>query len=178
MGESYIIMYTSLQAALFEHEQTFAALLQRVPQVGALRWIGVRPRYRAPLQTVEQVLARADGGLHGDHARPGKRAVTLIQAEHLQAVAQLLGRDAIAPELLRRNLVVSGINLIALKRARFAIGAVVFEGTGSCDPCSRMEAALGPGGFSALRGHGGITARVLEGGVLTIGDSVRLLAQG
>jgi MOSC domain-containing protein YiiM len=144
-----------MQATLFEHEQTFAALLQRVPQVGALRWIGVRPRYRAPLQTVEQVLARADGGLHGDHARPGKRAVTLIQAEHLQAVAGLLGRDAIAPELLdrdaiaprwlRRNLVVSGINLIALKRARFAIGAVVFEGTGSCDPCSRMEAAAWAG---------------------------------
>lgn len=165
-----------MQGALFDVEQTsFKALLTRIPQVGSLRWIGLRPRYRAPMEEVQQVLAHQDGGLHGDHARPGKRAVTMIQAEHLQAVAQLLGRDALAPQLLRRNLVIAGINLIALKRASFAIGPVVFEGTGTCDPCSRMEAALGAGGFNAMRGHGGITARVIEGGVLSVGDEVRLL---
>ena len=163
------------QRALFDAEYGFKALLERVPQVGELRWIGLRPRYRAPMVQAALITAVQDGGLQGDHARPGKRAVTLIQAEHLQVVAQLLGRDAIAPELLRRNLVVAGINLLALKRARFAIGPVAFEGTGSCDPCSRMEAALGPGGFNAMRGHGGITARVVEGGVMSTGDAVRLL---
>jgi MOSC domain-containing protein YiiM len=135
----------------------------------------LRPRYRAPVEIVERVTALQGGGLQGDHARPGKRAVTLIQAEHLQAVAQLLEREAMAPQLLRRNLVVAGINLIALRGATFAIGAIVLEGTGSCEPCSRMEAALGPGGFNAMRGHGGITARVIEGGVLSVGDSVRLV---
>lgn len=163
------------QRVLFDAEYGFKTLLERVPQVGELRWIGLRPRYRAPMVQVAQASAIQDAGLQGDHARPGKRAVTLIQAEHLQVVAQLLGRDAIAPELLRRNLVVAGINLLALKRASFAIGPVVFEGTGSCDPCSRMEAALGPGGFNAMRGHGGITARVVEGGVVSTGDAVRLL---
>ncbi len=154
---------------------TFKQQLAHVPQVGTLLWIGVRPRYRAAVQRLDCVTAHAGGTLQGDHARAGKRAVTLIQAEHLDVVARLLSRDGLAPELLRRNLVVQGINLVALKRSTFSIGAVVLEGTGPCDPCSRMEAAIGPGGFNALRGHGGITARVVEGGVLRVGDAVRLL---
>ena len=72
----------------------------------------------------------------------------------------------------------SAINLLALQHSRFSIGQVVLEGSGGCHPCSRMEAALGAGGFNAMRGHGGITARVLQPGLIRVGDEVALLEAG
>lgn len=150
-------------------------LMETFPRAGCLEWMGLRPERRVPLAGVTHAEVLADHGLIGDHqARhpSGKRQVTLIQREHLAAVAALLGRDAVDPALMRRNLVVSGINLLALRDERFRIGDVLFEGTGPCEPCSRMEEVLGPGGYNAMRGHGGITARVLSGGVIAVGDAV------
>lgn len=132
---------------------------------------------------LDSVVVLADRGLEGDRAaargKPGgKRHVTLIQAEHLPVIAALTGRDALSPALLRRNLAVAGINLTSLKKLRFAIGdEVILVGTGSCDPCAKMERVLGPGGFQAMRGHGGITARIERGGVIRVGDSVRSLGE-
>ena len=151
------------------------ALLSSVPGVGRVEWIGVRPARREPVIAVERVEAREGRGLTGDRFRGGassKRQVTLIQAEHLPVIAQLLGRDRVDPSLLRRNIVVSGINLLSLNGAQFTIGAAVLEGTGPCHPCSRMEETFGPGGYSAVRGHGGITARILTGSIIRIGDPV------
>jgi MOSC domain-containing protein YiiM len=150
-------------------------LLAVMPQVGKLEWIGLRPAQRAPVQAVASVRAEAGKGLIGDRyaESPGsKRQVTLIQAEHLAVIARLSGHASIPPEWLRRNLLISGINLLALKDRPFRIGAVLLEGTGLCHPCSRMEAVLGSGGYNAMRGHGGITARVLEGAELAIGDEL------
>ena len=84
--------------------------------------------------------------------------------------------EAVVPATLRRNLVVSGLPLVALKGRRFRIGEAVFEGTGDCDPCSRMEAALGPGGYNAMRQHGGLCARVIASGSFALGDAVEPLA--
>jgi MOSC domain-containing protein YiiM len=154
-----------------------AKLLATFPHPGRVEWIGVRPERRAAVEAVDRVVA-VEGGLVGDHYAGGKRQVTLIQAEHLYAVAALMRRDvqahplALDPALLRRNIVVSGVNLLALKGRRFRIGEAVLRGTGPCEPCSRMEEALGPGGYNAMRGHGGLTASVVSGGAVRIGDMV------
>lgn len=155
---------------------TLKELIDTLPQLGTVEWIGVRPVRKAQLQVLQQVEVEANHGLAGDHYANsgGKRQVTLIQAEHLSAVASMLGVDTVAPETVRRNLVVSGINLLALKDKRFRVGESMLSFTGLCHPCSRMETELGPGGYNALRGHGGITAQVLHGGTIKIGDTVAL----
>ena len=90
-------------------------------------------------------------------------------------IAALAGVPMVTPQQLRRNLVIAGINLLALKGQRFQIGEVILEGTAPCAPCSKMETALGPGGFNAMRGHGGLCARVLQGGMIRLGDTVSML---
>lgn len=149
-------------------------LFGQFPRAGRVHWIGLRPARDVPMQQVDSVHAESGGGLAGDRyaSGSGKRGITLIQAEHLPVIAALSGHAEVAPSTLRRNLLVSGIPLVALKGRRFRIGEVLLEGTADCDPCSRMEAALGPGGYNAMRGMGGLCARILEGGVIRAGDQV------
>jgi MOSC domain-containing protein YiiM len=155
---------------------TLKTLMARHAGSGRLEWIGLRPAREVPMRAVERVLAQADAGLDGDRYRGGgKRQVTLLQAEHLPVVATLARRETVVAALLRRNLLVSGINVLALKNQRFRIGAALFEGSGPCEPCSKMEVALGAGGYNAMRGHGGICARVLESGEIALGDLVEPL---
>lgn len=149
-------------------------LFGQFPRAGRVQWIGLRPARDVPMQPVDLVEAETGGGLAGDRyaGESGKRGVTLIQAEHLPVIAALSGHAEVAPSTLRRNLLVSGIPLVALKGRRFRVGEVLLEGTDDCDPCSRMEAALGPGGYNAMRGMGGLCARIVEGGVIRAGDAV------
>jgi len=149
-----------------------AELIATWCQPGRLEWIGLRPGRRTGMEVVETVMIAADG-LDGDRSRAGKRAVTLIQQEHLAAIGSYLGQGPVAPEILRRNLVVSGINLAALKGREVQVGDAILRFTVICAPCSRMEEALGKGGYSAVRGHGGWCAEVVRPGMVRLGDAVR-----
>lgn len=154
-----------------------ARLLDGPVRPGRVTWIGLRLARRGPLQVVGEAELSPETGVVGDRyaGRSGNRQVTLIAAEHLRDIGAWLGTDPAPPEALRRNLVTEGINLLALKDRRFRVGSAVLECTGECHPCSRMEETLGPGGYNAVRGHGGITARVLEGGAVRLGDAVARL---
>lgn len=183
---------------------SLAELRAHLPRSGKIEWLGLRSSKRQPVQSVAEVEIHPLVGVVGDHGKlapprltalmgevgeaptaerspvrpggPGKRQVTLIQAEHLPVIAALAGLERVTPEELRRNILVSGIPLLALKDRRFQLGDVILEGTGECHPCSRMEEALGAGGYNAVRGHGGITARVIRGGVVRLGDVVQPLS--
>ena len=141
---------------------------------GIVHWIGLRPARRAPMRAAAEAMLDPATGLIGDRyaGSGGMRQVTLMQFEHLGAIGAWLGRDAVAPEQLRRNLVVAGINLLALVGRHVRIGDALLLVTGLCHPCSRMEEILGPGGYNAMRGHGALTARVLQGGPVRLADAV------
>jgi MOSC domain-containing protein YiiM len=148
---------------------------------GRLVWIGLRPSRRDPMAVVEAAMLEPGRGLEGDHwrgAADGARQVTLMAQEHLAAIAAYLGRAVLEPQRLRRNLVVAGLNLLALKDRRFRIGGALLEWSGECHPCSRMEGELGPGGYNAVRHHGGITARVVTAGLIRAGDRVERVPPG
>ena len=155
---------------------TLKQLMDNLPQTGKVEWLSIRPQKKQALSIVESVEV-CQRGLQNDHyaGRSGNRSVTLIQKEHIDAIALMLHREAIAPEILRRNIVVSGINLLALKGRKFSIGTAVLKMTGLCHPCSRMEEALGDGGYNAMRGHGGITACVVSKGIIKLHDRVKAL---
>lgn len=107
----------------------------------------------------------------------GARQVTLVDAAALETIAAYLRRGRIDPAFLRRNIVVKGINLLALKNKRFMVGDAIMEYSGECHPCSKMEVALGTGGYNAMRGHGGITARIIRSGKIEVGDEVQVVPE-
>ena len=148
---------------------------------GRVEAIVVRGAPRDPARHVQQTLALAGIGLADDRlgkrgeAELSTRQVTLIQQEHLPLIAAFARSGPIDPAGLRRNLVVSGINLLSLKNATLRVGEALIQIVGPCQPCSRMEEVIGPGGYAAMRGHGGMTARILEGGVIGIGATVSVV---
>jgi MOSC domain-containing protein YiiM len=170
-------------------------LTRQFASAGRIEAIGLRPSRGAAVLPVDSAEAMAGEGLIGDRSvrgnatdlMPSKRQVTLVQAVHVPVIAALAGHtQPLDPLCLRRNLVVSGLNLLAA-RSLFkdqplllfigpadagVDGCLWLEITGACEPCSKMEALLGPGGYNAMRGHGGVTARVLRGGRLQVGDVV------
>jgi MOSC domain-containing protein YiiM len=177
-----------------DSSHTLQFISQNIPQTGRLEAIIVRPARRVPAIQIEHTVAVVDVGLQHDRRylestladkntaayKVSNRQVTLIQAEHIEVVAKLMQQPNLNALVLRRNLVVSGINLLAIKPLfkhqthLLKIGDVTLEVTGICAPCSRMEEVLGEGGYNAMRGHGGVNARIIQGGEISVGDAVKM----
>jgi MOSC domain-containing protein YiiM len=155
----------------------YKELFDQFSRHGVVAWLGIRPDRKVPLTETESVIAIEDRGLSGERyqKKGGTRQVTLIQQEHLNAIAFFMGKSSIDPQLTRRNIVVSGINLLALKGKKFSVGEAILEYTGDCNPCSRMEENLGTGGYNAMRGLGGITAKIVKTGEINLNSPVIVL---
>ena len=167
-------------------QRLFSRYIQNLP-AGELTWIGLRPERKVDMVAVDSCNAVAELGLEGDHRMsktPGSgRQVTLISEEYIGQIQHFLSRSntsathstSVLPELLRRNLVIKGMNLTALRYQRFSIGGAIFEAGALCHPCVRMEKALGEGALAAMLGHGGLCLKVVQSGTITIGDRVELI---
>ncbi|MFT7560014.1 MAG: MOSC domain-containing protein YiiM [Flavobacteriales bacterium] len=143
---------------------------------GKVEWLGLRTGHRQAVSVVAEVNAHEGQGLEGDHrfakTRGSARQVSIISREFVQQIADHMGLKEIDPALLRRNILVSGVNLNALRYQRIKIGTATFEASAQCHPCSRMETALGKGAVAAMMGYGGLCLKVVDSGSIRLGDEI------
>lgn len=148
----------------------------------------IAPEAGAPMRAVEAVRAVPGRGLEGDRyfeaagsfsRWPGAhREVTLIAEEALAEMAREAG-VVLPPEASRRNVLVRGVPLNDLVRQTFWVGAVQMEGIRLSQPCKYLVRLTGePGLLPGLIDRGGLRARLLNEGVLRVGDAVRPAVEG
>ena len=148
---------------------------------GALAGIARHAFPRGPMEVLDHVTVSVESGLAGDFrgaVKPGrkaKRQVSLIERSDWDAAMAELGVDH-HWSARRANLLVEGIDLPQQPGAMVRVGEeVVLEIMVECDPCSRME-EIEPGLKAALTPdwRGGALARVISGGAIRVGDSIRV----
>lgn len=143
-------------------------------RVGSVAAILIAPEAEQPLTRVDRIAAVAGRGLTGDRYYDGRGTfsgpgrgyqLTLVEAEVLDSVD-------LSWEQARRNIVTRGIALNALAGKRFTIGSVECIGRRLAEPCAQLEKLSRPGLLRPLVHRGGLRADILEGGTISIGDSV------
>ncbi|WP_448615079.1 MOSC domain-containing protein [Modestobacter sp. URMC 112] len=137
--------------------------------------VAARPaEFRSSLQV------RAGLGVLGDRycGRPAHRdaAVTVLAAEAVEAVAAELGSGPLDPRAARRNVVLRGAEVEALRGQLFSLdcgaGEVVLAGGRPANPCAWLDAVLAPGAHRGMRGRGGVRCAPRSDGELRLGPAV------
>ena len=141
---------------------------------GRVEKIFIGPERSSPAP-VERARAVAGRGLEGNRYffddAPAGRALTLIAAEALEAMADETGVVISAAES-RRNVLTRGIDVNALVGRRFRIGEVECLGVELCEPCAHLESMTRPGVVKGLVHRGGLNADIVAGGQIRVGDTV------
>jgi MOSC domain-containing protein YiiM len=134
-----------------------------------------------PLVEVQEINCIAGRGIHGDrfldYRENYKGQITFFSWEVFEKLARHFGFTDKSPGLLRRNVIVSNVDLNDLIGREFSIQGVRLRGTAHCRPCYWMNQAIAPGAEEFLQGNGGLRAQILTDGVITIGDAKLLLAE-
>ncbi|HEX4640364.1 MAG TPA: MOSC domain-containing protein [Chthoniobacterales bacterium] len=134
-----------------------------------------------PLVEVSQIECVAGSGIRGDrfsnYRDDYKGQITFFSLEVFERlVTHFLLTNKSAGEL-RRNVIVSGIDLNDLIGQEFSIQSVRLRGTAHCKPCYWMNHAIAPGAEEFLQGNGGLRAQILTDGVIAVGDAQLVLAE-
>lgn len=137
-----------------------------------------RPGTEVPPQAEDrrdELVVRAGFGVVGDRyaGKPAHRdaSVTVLALESLEALAAELGVPPFDPLLARRNVVLRGADVDALRGRTFTLGGVTLLGGRAANPCRWMDVVLAPGAHRGLRGRGGVRCRPLTDGVLRLGPA-------
>jgi MOSC domain-containing protein YiiM len=113
----------------------------------------------------------APDGVMGDFHRGRADAEPVLLQDH-EALQEL----DLSPGAVMENVTIRGATVNGLAPGtRLDVGGVVLEVTRESRPCVRME-EIRPGLRAELRGRRGTYARVVEPGVVTVGDPVAIHA--
>ena len=119
---------------------------------------------------VPQIECVARRGIRGDrffdHKPDYKGQITFFAFETHEWLAEHLGAYGLDPSVYRRNVITRGVDLNSLIAAEFEVQGVRFIGTEEAKPCLWMDHAVSEGAEKALRGRGGLRAKILSGGVI------------
>jgi MOSC domain-containing protein YiiM len=141
---------------------------------GRLEAIATKAAKRAPIVQADRANVSIATGVEGDfRGRQKARQVTVLFAEDWAAA--VAGLDPAAPWTVRRaTLLVAGVRNPQRVGDMLAVGDVRLVVTGETQPCVRMNEQM-PGLWDALRPdwRGGVTARVIAGGDISVGDLAR-----
>lgn len=127
------------------------------------------------MNPVSRVECIAGSGLKGDRFFNYKEdyigQATFFSAEVLRGVMEHTGADSCPPYAMRRNIMVSGVDLNELIGCEFEINGVLFLGTEECAPCRWMDRSIGEGAREFLKGQGGLRVKILTSGTLQCGPA-------
>ena len=147
---------------------------------GVVEGIYVTSQGSAAMERVEEVTTVEGCGIEGDRYCEGTGfwtrygdvcQVTLIEDEDLDFIENELG-ISVKDGQHRRNIITRGVRLLDLRRKRFRVGEVLLEFDRSRPPCRHVQDLSEPGMTRALKGRGGICARVVEAGQIRAQDAI------
>ena len=128
-----------------------------------------------PLVAVHRIECIAGHGIRGDrffdYRENYKGQITFFSMEIFKKLEAAFGLTSKSPGVLRRNVIVSNVDLNALIGVEFEIQGVKFRGTGHCKPCYWLDVAFAPGAENFLAENGGLRAEILSDGAIEIGDA-------
>jgi MOSC domain-containing protein YiiM len=128
-----------------------------------------------PLVEVSEVECVAGRGLRGDRyldfRENYKGQITFFPFEVFEKLCANFGINDKPAGVLRRNLIVSGVDLLSLIGQEFEIQGVKFRGTQHCAPCDWMNIAFAPGAEQFLKDNAGLRAQILSDGLITVGEA-------
>lgn len=163
---------------------TFPAQTPDLSWQGVVRFLHRAPRAFLPMESFAELKLVAGKGIEGDRYMIGREAgfyshkpeegrqVTLFELETLEALSRD-HRINLAPADHRRNVTVEGVPLNHLVGRRFWLGETLLEATRLSTPCRHIEEILGKPVFDPLINRSGLNCRILEGGTVRVGDTVR-----
>jgi len=128
------------------------------------------PPGQHPVVEVDTAECVAGQGLVGDRYF-GERAdfkgqITFFDLAVHHRICDQFNQPGTPPSVYRRNVITAGLDLNALIGQEFELQGIRFLGTEECKPCYWMDHALAPGAEVALKGHGGLRAKILTTGTL------------